>query len=88
MNLNNGISNLVKASARRPWVTIGIWVAALVVSGVLISTLLNSALVTKIDITNNPESKQATTLINDRLGQSNAQKILAVLQYRKNTHGY
>ena len=73
MNLNNGISNLVKASARRPWVTIGIWVAALVVSGVLISTLLNSALVTKIDITNNPESKQATTLINDRLGQSNAQ---------------
>src|SRR5271169_818917 len=71
MNLNNVIPNLVKASARRPWVTIGIWIVALAVSGILITTLLSSALVTKVDITNNPESKQATTLINDRLGQAN-----------------
>ena len=69
MNLNNGISNLARASARRPWVTIGLWLATLALSIGLIVTLLGSALVTEVDITNNPESRQADTLITDRLSQ-------------------
>jgi len=69
MNLNNGISNLARASARRPWVTIGLWLASLAVAAGLIVTLLGNALVTEVEVMDNPESRQADTLINDRLAQ-------------------
>ncbi|MEL7563138.1 MMPL family transporter [Dehalogenimonas sp. 4OHTPN] len=69
MNLNNGISSLARASARRPWVTIGLWLASLAVSIGLIVTLLGSVLVTEVEVMDNPESRQADTLITDRLAQ-------------------
>ncbi|MBI2857662.1 MAG: MMPL family transporter, partial [Chloroflexi bacterium] len=59
--------SLARKSARHPGVTIVFWLVALAVSLLLISTLLSSALVTDMDVTNNPESKQADTLIKERL---------------------
>ena len=67
MNLVNGISSLARASARRPWLTIGMWVVGLIAAVAFMIT--GNALVTKIDVTNNPESKQADQLITDRLTQ-------------------
>ncbi len=67
MNLNKGIAALARNSARRPWVTIGIWGASLVVSIGLMVTLLGSALVNEVTISNNTESLQADTLITERL---------------------
>ncbi len=67
MNLNTGISSLARASARKPWVTIGIWAGVLAVSIGLIVTLLGSALVTEIEVMDNTEARQADTLIADRL---------------------
>ncbi|MEX1252820.1 MAG: MMPL family transporter [Dehalococcoidia bacterium] len=58
---------LARLAARRPWPTIGIWVVLFVLSGYLIATLLGDALTTDADITTNPESKQARTLIEERL---------------------
>ena len=72
MNINKGIAALARNSARRPWLTIGVWVSALAVSGVLIATLLGGALVTDVEFTSNPESSQAWTLMNERLSDPSA----------------
>lgn len=68
MKINLSTKSIAMASARRPWVTIGLWVAALVAAVGLIASLLGGALVNEVEVTNNPESLQANTLISDRLG--------------------
>ncbi len=70
MYLGNWTEKLARVCARRPWVTIGIWVAAIVVALVLNVTLLGDALVTDIKPTNNPESSEAMDVIEERLGIS------------------
>ena len=63
---------LARASATRPWLTIGAWLLALVISGVVIVSLLGDALTTDDDFTGNPESKAARTLIDEQLGRPDA----------------
>ena len=58
---------LARASAIRPWRTIGLWIMALLASGVLIVSLLGDALTTNGDFTGTPEAKQARTLIDEQL---------------------
>ncbi|XUW99583.1 MAG: MMPL family transporter [Dehalogenimonas sp.] len=65
MNLVNGISSLARASARRPWLTIGMWVVGLIAAVGFMVT--GNVLVNEITVTDNPESRQADTLIKDRL---------------------
>jgi putative drug exporter of the RND superfamily len=50
---------LVSASARHPWRTVGAWLAAVVVAGVAIATLLGGALTTEGHPTNDPQSQRA-----------------------------
>jgi len=70
---------LARASARRPWLTIGIWLGLLLVFGFLAVNLLGDALTTDADITTNPESKQAQKLIEDRLrGPQRVNEIVIV----------
>ncbi len=70
---------LARASARRPWATIGVWVALLLVFGFLAVNLLGDALTTDADITTNPESKQARKLVEDRLrGPQRVNEIVIV----------
>lgn len=54
---------LARASSRRPWRTIGIWLVAVVTSGVITSNLLGDALTTDVDLLNQPEAKRAQTLL-------------------------
>ncbi len=59
--------SLARASSRHPWITLTIWAVAVIVAAVLIPTLLPGALTTEIDFVNNPESKRANTLLEERL---------------------
>ena len=65
MRLNT--ETLARASARRPWVTVGMWIVLLGSSGFVSSQLLGDALTTDFDFTNEPESVRAQQLLEDRL---------------------
>jgi RND superfamily putative drug exporter len=71
MAINLTTEALARGTGRRPWITIGIWLVALVVAFLLTVALLGDALTTKSSITSNPESEQAYTLLEERLGRSN-----------------
>ena len=55
-------------SARRRFTVIGIWVVLFVVGGLLTSMYLSGALTTQAQFTNNPDSKQAQQLLEQRRG--------------------
>ena len=71
MKLNLSTEGLARASGRRPWTTIGVWVVVLVAAMVLTGTLLGDALTLEDTLTNNPESVRADNLLHERLGESN-----------------
>ena len=67
MQLSNlSTEGLAMSSARRPWLTVGVWVALLVVAIVVIAALLGDALTTDDYFTNDPESDRADDLMRDR----------------------
>ena len=59
---------LARRSARRPWITIGIWVAIFAVSILLMFSLLEDGLTTKFVFTGNPEAKRGLDLQEDLRG--------------------
>ena len=58
---------LARASSRRPWRVVGLWIVLFVVGGYLASTLLGDALTTESDFTNSPGSKTGADLLEERL---------------------
>jgi RND superfamily putative drug exporter len=71
---------LARAASRRPWRTIGAWIAAVVVSFVCIGALLASSLETEFGLTNNPESERAEALIADRIGDPDEVEELVIVR--------
>ena len=71
---------LARASARRPWLTIAIWLGLFLGAGYLIATLLGDALTTDADLTTNPEYKQARTLIEERLHGPQRDNEIVIVQ--------
>lgn len=67
MALKLSTAALARASGRRPWLTIGVWVALLLVAAALVFNFLGEALTTEADFTNNPEAKRARELLEERL---------------------
>ena len=65
-----GTETLARASARRPWRTVAIWVVLLVVAGIVSSQLLGDALTTDIGFTDEPESVTAMNLAQDLRGEA------------------
>lgn len=63
--------SLARSASRHPWRTLVAWVIALLTAGVLSSQFLGDALTTDTDFTNEPEAKQAATLLEERLRGSN-----------------
>jgi RND superfamily putative drug exporter len=59
--------SLARSASRHPWRTLVVWVIALLTAGVLSSQFLGDALTTDTDFTNEPEAKQAASLLEERL---------------------
>ena len=71
--------SIARGSARRPWLTIGIWVVVFVVGVFLQITLLKDGETTKFVFVNNPESKRGLDLLEDRLrGPTGTNEIVIV----------
>ena len=56
-----------RISARRPWVTIGVWLVLLVIALALIQNLLGSATTTDFRLSGRYESERAAALLEDKL---------------------
>ncbi|MFQ5794969.1 MAG: MMPL family transporter [Candidatus Bipolaricaulia bacterium] len=79
MSLKLSTEALARKSGQRPWLIIGLWGLALLVALVLNVTLLGDALTTQQGFTNNPESKRADNLLEERLrGPMKANEIAIV----------
>ena len=61
--------SLARICGQRPWLTIGIWLLALILSVVLIALFLGDAMTSDIEFSNNPDSQQAETLLEERMHQ-------------------
>jgi putative drug exporter of the RND superfamily len=59
--------SLARSAGRHPWRMLVVWVVALLTAGVLASQFLGDALTTDTDFTNEPEAKQAASLLEERL---------------------
>ena len=58
---------LAQASSRRPWTTIGIWVAVFLIAAFLRASLFDGVITTEFAITNNPESSVGKQLMEEKL---------------------
>ena len=59
--------SLARSSSRHPWRVVVVWVLIVVGMGFASQAFLADALTTDIDFTNNPESKQAMQLIEEKI---------------------
>ncbi len=71
---------LARRSARRPWITIGLWVVTLAVAIVLISSLLEDALTTQFVFTSTPESQRGVDLIEELRGLPSSTNEVVIVQ--------
>src|SRR5713101_1232162 len=78
MRFDLSTEGLAGASARRPWLVIGVWAAVLILSLGVIATLLGSALTTEIRLTNNPESARADSLLEKWQGVRHDNEVIIV----------
>jgi RND superfamily putative drug exporter len=69
---------LARSSAHRPWLVVGLWVATIAVAGSLSAQLLEGALTTEIDFTNDPEAKRAAELIEQRFGEAGETEVFII----------
>src|SRR4029450_1820979 len=71
--------SVARWSARRRFTVIGVWVVLFLVGGVLTSRYRSAALTPQAQFTNNPDSKQAKTLLEQRLsGPRRAGEVVIV----------
>ena len=59
--------SLARICARRPWVTVGVWIVLVAIALVLIRALLGSATTTDFRLADRYESERAAALLEDRL---------------------
>lgn len=77
---------LARACARHKWWVVGVWVAAIILAAFAASQWLGDALVTEAQFTGNPpESMEAMTLMNDRLGIEEATTMDEIIIVRHET---
>ena len=70
--------SLARASSRRPWVTLGLWLVAIVAAIGVSSQLLDGVLTTDADFTNDPEAKRAAELVEQRFGTGGVTEIFLI----------
>jgi RND superfamily putative drug exporter len=85
MYLGNWTEKLARVCARRPWITIAIWIVAIALAMFFNVTMLDDALVTEVEPTNNPESSEALDIMNERLGISAYEDLDETIIIRSST---
>ena len=80
MSLNLSTEAIARRSARRPWVTIGIWVLVIIIAIALRAALFEDAITTEFTFTSNPDSKRADELLEDRLRGPKATNEVVIVQ--------
>ncbi len=73
-----GTEALARASATKPWRTLGIWIILLVTAGVLSSTLLGDALTGNIEFTDSPDSVRAMELVEEVRGEPGDSEFVVI----------
>ncbi len=71
---------LARVSVRRPWVTIGVWVALVVIALALIQTLLPSATTTELRLGSGYESQRASAALEEKLRGPKPLSELVIVQ--------
>jgi RND superfamily putative drug exporter len=66
---------LARASARRPWLVVGLWVVLIAIAGTLSAQFLADGLTTNVEATNDPESQRAADLIDQRFGDAGETEV-------------
>jgi putative drug exporter of the RND superfamily len=85
MSTESFLASLARRSARRPWRTIAVWSAVVVLAVLLTATLLGGALTGSMDFTNEPESVRAENLIKERLHPEEESTALVVVRSETST---
>ena len=67
MSLNLSTESIARASSRRPWATIGIWVVVFLIAAFLRASLFEDVITTEFAITNDPESVVGKELVEEKL---------------------
>ncbi len=67
MSVNLSTESIARASSRRPWITIGIWVVVFLIAAFLRASLFEGVITTEFAITNDPESTVGKQLIEEKL---------------------
>ncbi len=79
MSVNLSTESIARASSRRPWITIGIWVVLFFIAAFLRATLFADVITTEFAITNDPESSVGKQLIEAKLtGPKGTNEIVIV----------
>jgi putative drug exporter of the RND superfamily len=73
---------LARASSRRPWLTIGVWLVAVVVALGVVATLLGDVLTSEGQVTTDTDSKRAERLLGERFRPTPADFISEVVVVR------
>ena len=73
---------LARASSRRPWLTIGAWLLAVVLAMGIVATLLGDALTSEGQVTTDTDSKRAERLLGERFRPRPADFISEVVVVR------
>jgi putative drug exporter of the RND superfamily len=76
-------TTLARSSARRPWLTIGVWIIALLAAGVVIAFVLPGSLTAQYTFLGNPGSKTGQNLLAQKMGMP--QKANEVVVVRSTT---
>ena len=71
---------LARISARRPWITIGIWMVAVVVALGLSGSLLESATTTELRLSSGFESEDTATLLKERFPSTQQVQEVVIVQ--------
>ncbi|MBA3431486.1 MAG: MMPL family transporter, partial [Actinobacteria bacterium] len=67
--------SLARATGRRPWITVGVWVLIIAAAVFVTSRFLGDALTTDISFTNEPEAVRAAEVMEDRFGKEGVTEI-------------
>ena len=80
MSVNLSTESIARASSRRPWITIGIWVVVFLIAAFLRATLFEGVITIEFEITNNPESSIGNRLIEEKLTGPKGTNELVIIQ--------